>query len=809
MPKILDIELIISDIGGKLVAGLRIELASTRANLAHNVPITLNNQMLLAVSNIPSAYGAALTEMVFQPELREAWQRARGFIDGKRKPARVRLVLEGDDTLHSIRWELLCDPLDQMPIAYNERVRFSRFLSSPNTSEIEIHKRRSLRAVIAVASPTMLSKYGLAVVDVDGEVARAKVGLGKIPTTVLDGKGEHPSATLAAITDEFRNGAQILYLVCHGKIIEGQSYLWLEKESEDNYSPIEGEALIQAIARLQHRPLLIVLASCQGAGDTYNVLTAIGPKLAQCGVGVVIAMQGDVPMDFVQKFTPLLFRELQRDGQFDRALAATRAKLPRTSPWWMPVLWMSIRDGSLWRDDRYHKRVIALSCFAVIVLIVSSIVGYQRVVLAPLPPGWNIVVAGIGVERNGVVVADSVGVNYSICLASVLERNASHIRDVRHPNVGTVYGDERARHEQATEIANRNNADIVIYGVITDLGSGAAEYHPEFYIDRSAAPFAAEIGGPEQFGEALSFNTENDCDTVSLDSRMTVIRPFFEGLQEYSSGLFANGRSSLERARAEALKAESPHTAAVIATFAGALEESARTAGKDGDYERALQLYDQSINLWDRYPRPYLGRAAVLYQLARSELVDGVVIDAAPAAKQDACDKPINPVTLSPGEKLQHALICLEKASELSLVTPTADINIKTKFSRAEILLLLSSYTNLDHWDEAQELFQDVINQYNASSEATQVRVKRLAAHSYARIGLAIICRPNCDNPAQKTQPEYERAEVMYRQAVQMLREIADCVDVKRTCHPTDAKSIAVFETQISDIEQYITSLQP
>jgi hypothetical protein len=346
-----DIELTIARASNQpATAALRVELPTRRADLAPPAPITLDDTALRALTAIPAAYGAALTAMVFSPALREAWQRARGFAEGA-NAMRVRLVLEGDDRLHAIRWELLRDPVDGSPLAHAERTPFSRFLASPSLADLQAPSRPALRAVVAVASPSALPAFGMAPIDAPGEVARAQAGLGDIPATILDGIDGRPAASLAAIAAAMRGEAHILYLVCHGALNGGQPMLYLEPAGDGRYQPTAGADLVQQIAQLARRPLLVVLGSCQGAGDNYQLLAAVGPQLARVGVGAVIAMQGNVPMELVAALTPRLFEELRRDGQIDRALAAARAALPAASPWWMPTLWMAVRDGALWRAE--------------------------------------------------------------------------------------------------------------------------------------------------------------------------------------------------------------------------------------------------------------------------------------------------------------------------------------------------------------------------------------------------------------------------------------------------------------------------
>lgn len=346
-----DIELsITAGRDGLLTAGLRLELPTRRVDLATGIPITLNLVALRALELMPDAYGAALSAMLFTTDLREAWRQARGFAEGAGSALRVRLCLEGNDDLHAMRWELLRDPRDDLLLAHSERIRFSRFLSSPSLAAIQLNTRPSMHVVVAVANPLVLPTFHLQPVDVADAVARVRASLGDVRTTIVDGQERRPTATLPTIIAALREGAQILYLVCHGALIDGQPYLWLEQEPGSMSRPVPGDALVHAIAQLERPPLLVILASCSGAGDNGAVLGAIGPKLAQTGIGAVLAMRGAVPVALVDALTPRLFAELWRDGQIDRAVAAARAALPLSLPWWLPTLWMAVRDGALWRE---------------------------------------------------------------------------------------------------------------------------------------------------------------------------------------------------------------------------------------------------------------------------------------------------------------------------------------------------------------------------------------------------------------------------------------------------------------------------
>ena len=75
------------------------------------------------------------------------------------------------------------------------------------------------------------------------------------------------------------------------------------------------------------------------------MLAALGPRLAEAGVPAVLAMQGNISVATISRFMPVFFRELQRDGQIDRAMAAARAAVRDRHDWWAPALFMRLRSG--------------------------------------------------------------------------------------------------------------------------------------------------------------------------------------------------------------------------------------------------------------------------------------------------------------------------------------------------------------------------------------------------------------------------------------------------------------------------------
>jgi hypothetical protein len=273
---------------------------------------------LVALQDDEEAYGRELGAALLTGRLGEAYRTAVATSQAHGATLRVRLLVgPSAAALHAVRWETMRDPRDGAPLLTDENIVFSRYLSSMDWRPVGVLPKSSLRALVIVAGPDDVAEYGgdraLSAVDVAEEVERVREGLGTLPTRTLAGR----EATEERLFAELRDGCDVLHLVCHGYLVGAGESVLLLCDSDGRAAPVTGSALVERIRDLARTPRLIVLASCQSAGDTRDrhsedggVMAALGPRLAEAGVPAVLAMQGDVSMTTIARFMPTFLREL-------------------------------------------------------------------------------------------------------------------------------------------------------------------------------------------------------------------------------------------------------------------------------------------------------------------------------------------------------------------------------------------------------------------------------------------------------------------------------------------------------------------
>lgn len=327
--------------------------ADIRLGAGQQARAVFDLEMLTGLLYDPTEYAAELTSAFFHSEsLRTAFAQARASAQSQNAPLRLRLFIGASaPELHNLCWELLRDPQSGVPLATDANILFSRYLASLDWRPVKLKPKGELKALVAVAAPSDLAKYRLAEIDRDAEVARALNGLGRGRAQTNAEKGflsENlrvlPRGSASNLVSSLRDFApDVLYLVCHGYLNEGgQPVLVLEDENGLS-ERVPGAELVTRFKELETRPRLLVLVSCQSGG-----LSALGPRLAEIGVPAVLAMQDNLSLETAAKFMPEFFKELQRDGQIDRAVSVARGAVRERPDAWVPALTTRLKSGRLW-----------------------------------------------------------------------------------------------------------------------------------------------------------------------------------------------------------------------------------------------------------------------------------------------------------------------------------------------------------------------------------------------------------------------------------------------------------------------------
>ncbi len=268
---------------------------------------------------------------------------------------RLRLFVGSDaPELHPLHWELLRDPDTNFLIATSQDILFSRYLSSLDWRPVRLKPKSEMQALVVVANPSDLEANHFAPIHVEAELARARQALDDIPVTAIPaGSGEH--ATLTKIVAKLaENEYDILYIVCHGALSGAdEPVLWLEGE-DGRAKKTFGKDLVVRLQELPQRPRLVVLASCESAGNSAGeALSALGPRLVEAGIPAVLAMQGKVSVQTIEQFMPRFFESVRQEGHIDQAMAVARGLVRDRPDSWMPVLFMRLKSGRLWYVPGY------------------------------------------------------------------------------------------------------------------------------------------------------------------------------------------------------------------------------------------------------------------------------------------------------------------------------------------------------------------------------------------------------------------------------------------------------------------------
>jgi|HubBroStandDraft_2_1064218.scaffolds.fasta_scaffold00415_10 hypothetical protein len=314
-------------------------------------------------------YGRVLSDDIFRANQNTAlqiYEDALARATKNKTTVRFRLAIaEGAQELQPLVWELLRDPnsleaISDSTLATNPAVLFSRTITGGRSREISLRQKFQIRPLVFIANPKLLEGFGLPSVDVHEQVKVAEEALRGLYPTIIASSEQNPG--LAAFKNLFAyldDGYDVLYLVCHGRLDTADperidTILYFEDPS-GNADLVRGSQFIEQFDRLAVPPNLVLLISCQGAGnptasksDADRVAASLGPRLVKAGVPAILAMQGNLLMSSSVPFVRKLLTKISDEGIIDGAVSEARQQIEKKSDSFAPVLFHRLRSGRLW-----------------------------------------------------------------------------------------------------------------------------------------------------------------------------------------------------------------------------------------------------------------------------------------------------------------------------------------------------------------------------------------------------------------------------------------------------------------------------
>lgn len=333
-------------------------------------------------------------------------------------------------------------------------------------------------------------------------------------------------------------------------------------------------------------------------------------------------------------------------------------------------------------------------------------------------------IAVAGFETIGDPVASDIGNELSRNIYQAIKQSFSELEI----NYGiTIWGPDRVglirgnspeeRSESARQIADKIDANIVVYGVV-DATDSAWQVSPEFFIASLNFFQIEEITGQYQLGQPLTLvGQENAVRRFEINSNFAART---QALSFITVGLFYfsihDNKLALDTfVTAETIDGwEDDQGKQVLYLLMG----NAATGTADSewrDLDAALAYLNKSLEIDPDYARPLITLAGVYY-----------------LKSQELFEKSKDPGDIDQ-KLLEIAKETYEDALRAKNQPPLSDITVKARFGFGQIYLM-QAYGGKDvDIQKAVDEFQYVIAEYG---DGKNPRIRELAAEAHARMGL-------------------------------------------------------------------------
>ena len=480
------------------------------------------------------------------------------------------------------------------------------------------------------------------------------------------------NATRAALqerlaqADAAGEGFHVVHFVGHGQATDDGGVLLFEGDGQPDPVPA------QALAEMLDEPTLnlIVLNACETAspGDLFQ---SVAEAAVRRGIPAVIGMQVPVldgaAVDFAREF----YRAWAAGEPIEVAVAYARRLVRQlgrggAADWSIPVLYMGHTGGLTPQRLKRTRRLpwpVRLTRWAFVTFIallgilgtLLGIPGMLRTVRTevplvncvwPYPMDKNKLTVAFNqfavVDGYGSPVSSPVGRDLADFLYKRFEIDWQDLDlhlpyELRPPSqTCAIQGRSRAeRAQKAAQLAQKINADIVVYGVITDTVSGpdaaAVTHKPqfalEFYVTYRGFAEGGEITGPYALGGSLAVDIPFDpnkfegIDNPAHLVRVDILSLIAIGLSYYSADDPARALEYFNQAEQNAHWPRTDGKEIIYLLLGNAKIRQAPSQPSEDALSEAYGYYTKALAIDPGYVRAKLGEAAALYMMATAELI--------------------------------------------------------------------------------------------------------------------------------------------------------------------------------------------
>jgi tetratricopeptide (TPR) repeat protein len=467
-----------------------------------------------ATQNDARNLGSQLFEALFQRDILSRWDVSKQLAATQGAGLRLRLRLTPAE-ITVLPWELLFDARVDEFISLSRSTPLVRYLPLGSPPE-PLTVKPPLRILAVVAAPTDLPPV---------DAVRERERLTQAVQRLSRSRGVElvwlEGDTWRHLQEAMQQGPwHIFHYVGHARLngVSGSGEIVLSGDSGVS-SPIPADQL-SGLLQDQRDLRLVVLNACEGARSAEaQPFSSLAASLVQAGLPAVVAMQYEITAQAATEFTRSFYGALASSLPVDAAVAEARKAMNLAAPasveWATPILLLRAPDGQLWEQEktRDRTRLIAVGTGAALLLCLG-IAALTWFVLIPrffpsqMKGDFNIAVAGIGVIQPGGSMAHSeFGDALSLSMFDQLDkayRNAEESnaltgnvvtwhdslgRSTKNVRFGTIEGGSaEERTANAAKLADRIDADMVIYGFLDSKSDRGDKLQLEFY---NAAPVRA------------------------------------------------------------------------------------------------------------------------------------------------------------------------------------------------------------------------------------------------------------------------------------------------------------------------------